>query len=275
MKTSSSTTIFFPGIGGEIPVLGDLDIGDGNLSLEPIGYPEWWRSLPASEFRAEALMADFEAQIAAKAPQGPLQIVGYSIGGHFGYVAALHLKAAGREITGFCILDSFMIGSVTPLAGWQRRVRAEVMTIIRTRPSRELILFVRSKFWRVLLRLARDRLAHLLGRPGFARLVAQIAALDKVLYSELTMHVFMRKVAPWIQALDRDPLPLAVPTVLLRTRENSEHDQAWRRRCPNLEVIEISGQHQSLFGPENMSALRAAYATAMRKLTEYNLSHPI
>ena len=54
-------------------------------------------------------------------PRGPNRIVGNSIGGHFGYAVALHLQAAGREIAGFCAIDSFMITSSEPSAGRQRR----------------------------------------------------------------------------------------------------------------------------------------------------------
>jgi thioesterase domain-containing protein len=267
MRSLASTTIFFPGVGGEIPLLADLDGDRKNISFESISYPHWHR-LADTEYTVEALIADLETQIAIKAPEGPLQLVGYSIGAHFAYIAALHLSAAGREVAGFCILDSFMIGSIAPSPGWQGRALADAVTIMRSRQTRELILFVRSKFWRALLRLVGDRLPHLLSRPRLARLVSQIAVLDKVFYKELTIQVFMRKFAPWIQRLDSPPSPINAPTFLLRTQENSQHDEAWRRRCPRLETIEIPGQHQRLFQPENIASVRAAYATAMRKLTE-------
>ncbi len=266
MQSSSSTTIFFPGAGGEVPNLGSFEVGGGNGKFETVDYPGW-RRYGAREFTAETLMADLEAQIEAKAPQGPIQIVGYSVGAHFGYVAAHHLQATGRDIKGFCVLDSFMIGSVTPSPGWQGRALAQGMAIIRTGRIRDFMLFVRSKFWRALLRLAPNRLPNLLCRTSSGGLLAQILAIDKVLENELTIHLLVRKVAPWIQALDCNPIALTTPTMLLRTQENSMYDEAWRRRCPNLEIIEISGQHQSFFGSENIVAVRTAFAAAMRKLS--------
>ena len=57
-----------------------------------IGYPGWKRYV-ADGFSAEVLVADLVTQIATKVPQGPIRIVSVSIGGHFGYAAALRLQA--------------------------------------------------------------------------------------------------------------------------------------------------------------------------------------
>jgi thioesterase domain-containing protein len=266
VDATKSTLVFFPGAGGEVPNLAGSEVGDANGKFETVHYPGW-RRYAMSEFTAETLMADLEAQIAAKAPHGPLQIVGYSIGAHFGYVMALRLRALGRVITRFCVLDSFMIGSVAPSPGWRARALAQGLTIIRARRVRDFILFVRSKFWRALLRLSPERLPNVLLSASSTGLVARIVVCDRVLENELTIHLLVRKLTPWIQALDQDPEILSVPTVLLRTRENSKYDEAWLRRCSQIEIVEISGQHQSLFGPENIIAVRAAFAAAMRKLT--------
>jgi hypothetical protein len=59
-----------------------------------------------------------------------------------------------------------------------------------------------------------------------ARLVA-----STVIFQEFNHARCLRKLAPLIQALDRDPLPSTISAVLLRTRENQKHDEVWRRRC--------------------------------------------
>jgi thioesterase domain-containing protein len=260
VDATSSTFVFFPGAGGETPHL--IDQVDGKF--ETVCYPGW-RRYTEGDFTADALMAELEAQIAAKAPQGPLQIVGYSIGAHFGYLAALRLQTNGREIRRFYALDSFMIGSLAPTQGWPARALAQGIAMIRGRRARDFMLFVRSKFWRAVLRLSPDRLPKELAESRPRGLISRIVAVDKVLENELTIHLLVRKVAPWLQSLDHDPAILSVPTVLLRTRENSNYDEAWQRRCPQMEIVEISGPHQSLFEPENIVAVRSAFAAAIRK----------
>ena len=88
--------------------------------LAPIKYPGW-RRFVADGFSAEVLISEIAAQIVAKVPEGPIRIVGSSIGGHFGYAAALRLQAISREIAGFCAIDTFMITSSEPRPGWKKR----------------------------------------------------------------------------------------------------------------------------------------------------------
>src|SRR5260370_32007224 len=125
MADQSSPIIFLPGAGGEIPDLSGFNIGDGDSAkFEIVTYPGW-QKYALEEFTPEALITDLEAQIQSRIPQGPIRIVGYSMGGHFGYAAALRLEAAGREIAGFCAIDSFMIESLDPSAGWRTRALSE------------------------------------------------------------------------------------------------------------------------------------------------------
>ena len=111
MTDSSSPVIFLSGAGGGAP---DLNVfrqhPDDTTSFEVISYPGWKRYV-ADGFSAQVLIADLTEKIAARVPQGPIRIVGLSIGGHFGYAAALRLQSMGREIAGFCAIDTFMIAS--------------------------------------------------------------------------------------------------------------------------------------------------------------------
>jgi hypothetical protein len=114
--------------------------------FEVIGYPGW-RRLVADGFSAEVLIADLVAQIVTRVPRGPIRIVGFSIGGHFGYAAALRLRAMGREIAGFCAIDTFMMVSPELSEGWKSRALAEGLELLRGRRFREFTRFVRSRFW--------------------------------------------------------------------------------------------------------------------------------
>jgi pimeloyl-ACP methyl ester carboxylesterase len=231
--------------------------------FEVISYPGWER-YAADGFSAEALMADLVAQIAARVPRGPIRIVGLSIGGHFGYAAVLRLQAMGREIAGFCAIDAFMITSSKPSAGWRGRAVAQGLELLRRRRFGEFIRFVRSKFWRGLFRLAGSRLPNLLqGFPSSGR-QPSVSALDPIFEKELSLRLLIQGVAPWIASLDQESVPLKAPAILLRTRLTSVDDPAWLRRCPNMEIFDIAGQHHTLFEPENIGSLREAFVTATR-----------
>jgi thioesterase domain-containing protein len=108
MTDSSSPVIFLPGADGCAP---NLDVFRESVDdIEVIGYPGWRRHV-ADGFSAEVLITDLVAQIVTRVPRGPIRIVGFSIGGHFGYAAALRLQGMGREIAGFCAIDTFMMVS--------------------------------------------------------------------------------------------------------------------------------------------------------------------
>ena len=264
MMDSSSPVIFLSGAGGGAP---DLDVFrdgvDDTTRFEVIGYPGWRRYV-ADGFSAEVLVADLAVQIVTKVPRGPIRIVGLSIGGHFGYAIGLHLQAMGREISGLCAIDSFMIASSEPSAGWKGRALEQGFELLRKRRIGEFARFLRSKFWRALVRLAGGRLSGLLQKFSSSGRLPSVSAFDPVFEEELSMRLLVRETAPWIGSLDREPVALKAPAILLRTRLTASDDAAWKRRCPNVAIFEIPGQHHTLFEPENVSSLSKAFVTATR-----------
>jgi hypothetical protein len=87
---------------------------------------------------------------------------------------------------------------------------------------------------------------------------------DPLFQFELNMRLLLRTVAPLIASLDREPVTLRAPAILLRTSPAARDDIAWRRRCPNINIIEIPGGHDTLFDPENITALRESFTAAKR-----------
>jgi thioesterase domain-containing protein len=261
---SSSPVIFLSGAGGGAP---DFDVfRDGacdTTCFEVIGYPGWRRYI-AGGLSAEVLIADLAAQVVAKVPQGPIRIVGLSIGGHLGYATGLHLQAMGREIAGLCAIDSFMFASSGPVTGWKGRALEQGFELLRKRRIGEFARFLRSKFWRATLRLAGGRLPDLLERFSSSSWLPSISNIDPSFEAELSMRLLIRETAPWLASLDREPVALAAPATLLRTALTAGDDAAWRRRCPRLEIFEIEGQHHTLFEPENVGSLREAFITGTR-----------
>ncbi|MGD0797005.1 MAG: alpha/beta fold hydrolase [Acidobacteriaceae bacterium] len=262
MTERSCSFVFLPGAGGGEA---DLTVFRNRLGsafhFEIVDYPGWQRYIDDS-FSAEVLVAEIAEQISARVPQGPILLSGASLGGHFGYAAALRLQAMGREIAGFCAIDTFMIDSSGPSEGWQTRALAYGLELLRKGQFGKFTRFMRSRFWRALFRLASSRLTNLVRKSAPSGRLPIPLAVDPIAEEELSMRLLLRAVAPWVSSLDREPAALNVPVVLLRTPSTAGDDAAWRRRCPNIRIVEIPGQHLTLFAAENIGTLCDAFIAA-------------
>jgi thioesterase domain-containing protein len=256
---------FLPGTGGGAPNLSGLKASsDETTCFEVIKYPGWKRYVDPL-FEPHLLAAELADEIIARVPSGPIHILGLSIGGHFGYLAALHLRAQGREVAALCVIDSMMRMCVGPNPDWKSRALTEAFDLLARERYRELIRFLRSKFWRASIRVAGGRLPHLLRRASRIGWLSYALDKDPILKQELDMRMMGSEVAPWIASLEDNPSVLPIPTVFFRTQLNAYSDAAWRVRCSNLSVYEISGEHHRLFESENIDSLRAVFLRATRE----------
>lgn len=263
MAHSSSLIIFLPGTGGELPNFSGFNVGRGDsCRFEALTYPGW-RQYVSKGFTIETLIADLEAQIVTKVPEGPIRIVGYSVGGHFGYAAAVRLRAIGREVAGFCAIDLFMIDLLEPSAAWKTRALNDAIEILRRGNISEFNRFIRSKFWRGLFRLAGSRLSTLIRGLSFSRLTS-VCAFDPILEKELNLRLLIQAVVPWTASLDQAPVKLDAPVSLLRTRLTASDDVAWRRRCPTIEIFEVPGDHHTLLQADDIGSIGEAFFAATR-----------
>jgi thioesterase domain-containing protein len=262
LTSQRSPIVFLPGAGGAAPNLSLLREGPADdTRFAPISYPGWKRYV-ADDFSPDALIQELSEQIIAIVPTGPIAMLGISLGGHLCYAVALRLRSLGREVAGICAIDSFMVSSAAPNRGWVRRALSDALHLLKRRQFREFIRHLFSKFWRALMRLAGGRLAGLIRRFGTTRAGLSDAKSGSLFEFELSMRLLIRALAPWLATLDRNPSALRTPAALLRTALTRDDDAAWRQRCPNIEIFEITGGHQTLFDPENIDALRAAFSTA-------------
>ena len=265
MPPPPCTFVYLPGAGGGEADLAVLrrSLGDA-FRFETADYPGWRRYID-DRFTAETLLEELTTKISTSMPQGPILIVGVSLGGHFGYAAALQLEAMGRKIGGICAIDTFMIDSSGPSEGWQTRALGQALELVREGRIGKLMRFARSRFWRALFRLSGSRLTGIIRSSAVSGRLPWILAWDPIAEEELSMRLLLRKVAPWVPSLDCDPAPLNVPAVLLRTPLTATDDATWKRRCPSMKIYEIPGQHLALFEPENISSLSNAFTTATRE----------
>jgi thioesterase domain-containing protein len=251
-----SLVIVLPGAGNTALDLSMFAAPSDAICFRAIAYPGWQRLIDGS-FSVRILVTELASQIAAIVPQGPIRILGYSIGGHFGYAAALALQARGREIAGFCAVDSFII----PPATHRAPVRNGYRLLRQGRFGGFLC--------RTIIRSAGDRLPSLLGS------LAPSGRLPATFAEEARMHLLIRQTEPWIRSLK--PIALKAPAILFRTQECAGDDGAWRQRCPDMEIFEIPGDHHTIseilensrnlettLAPNNIGTIRESFLNAMR-----------
>ncbi len=262
MTIPDPPVVFLPGAGGlasELSLLRDGPL-DGTRFIA-IRYPGWRRYI-AADFSPESLIQYLMEQILAVVPNGPIALLGVSLGGHFSYALALRLQALGRDVAGLCVIDSFMVSSSAAREGWVRRAMDDAFYLLRKGRFRDFIRQLLAKCWRALMRLAGPRLAWWVRWYMGASAGQSDAGSDSLFEFELSMRLLLRATAPWVAALDCNPIALDAPAALLRRPMTSADDEAWRRRCPRIEILEIPGGHQTLFEPENIDALRSAFIAA-------------
>jgi thioesterase domain-containing protein len=268
MTDTVCSFLYLPGAAGGAV---DLTVLAGSLgeefNLQLVDYPGWQRYV-ADGFTAESLIEELTSRIAAAVPHGPIRIAGASLGGHFAYAAALRLQRMGREIAGLVAIDTFMIDSSGPRDGWQSRALSMALDLVRKGDVRKIMQFMRSRFWRATFRLAGGRLLDKLRRVAPSGRLPGWLAIDPIAEEELSMRLLLGAVAPWVAALDRDPVPLVAPVILLRTHATEKDDAAWLIRCPEIDIFEIPGEHLTLFEQENIGSLRDAFIRATRECAQ-------
>jgi thioesterase domain-containing protein len=259
VSKDSSVTVMLSGAGGGVidPMLFCSSIHDATR-FPTIGYPGWRRYVEKG-FSAKTLVEELSTQIALRVPEGPIRIIGISIGGHLGYAVALYLQASGREIGGFCAIDTLTATSSAPMTGWKTRAIKTGVALLRDRRLGDFGRFLRSRLWRASLRLSGQCLVGLVNRLAPSGRLPWILRIDSLFEEELSMRLLIREVAPWLASLDDDPTPLRAPALLLRTASTGDADAIWRRRCPWIKVLRIAGDHSTFFEPEKAASLREAF----------------
>jgi len=278
MRPGSSPVIVLPGAGNTGLDLSMFAAPSDAICSTTISYPGWQRFVEKG-FSVEVLVSELSSQIATIVPQGPIRILGFSMGGHFGYAAALQLQARGREIAGFCAIDSFIIPPSVRRAPAQNgyRILARGLSLMRGGRFGDLSRSARLRVCRAMIRSAGDRLPSLLHSAAPLGRLAAIFGYDQLFAKEISEQLLIHHAQPWIESLDIEPIALKAPAILLRTQGIRGDDRAWRRRCPDMEIFEIPGDHRTItevlensrkpettFAPNNIGAIRESFLSTMR-----------
>ena len=204
-------------------------------NFETITYPCWRRYVEMG-YTADKLVDDLIHEINARVPEGPIRLIGVSLGGHFAYAIALRLRAEGREIGGLCAVDSYIAQlSATPSTGWITRATKLAMRLVRDGRFSEFGKFVRSRLWRSVLRTRGNTLPETLRRYAAAGEQPPMLKRDPLLETELDMRLLVEISIPLLTTLDHTPQPIDAPTLLLRTKK-----KRWRRSSLGVSAARIS-----------------------------------
>ena len=253
---SRPVMFLLPGSGGSDVSLGAFQVAcDAALDLRILEYPDW-PQLCGAETRFETLADRLADQVASAAPEGVIDLAGYSMGGQIAFEMARNLSRRGREIRFLGIIDTACPSSArrspTKLKARLTASRDRIVRLIR---DQEVGLAMVTNFWRMVPRWAFPATARLFsnGPAGWRQRMShrlKIAALDKLLADW----------SPRSQGAER----LHAPTVLFSTEENHSPNRCdgWEARCETLRVVPVGGRHLNLLGPDHLQGFVRAFLAA-------------
>jgi thioesterase domain-containing protein len=187
------------------------------------------------------MAADYVQTLLTQQAQGPYRLAGVSFGGVLAFEMAQQLRRAGHEVAFLGLLDSMLPGSV----------------------HRQLLPRVVRRAGRLLRRLAskakdadwQDQL-----RPG--------SDID-----ETERRIGQQREAIYLRAIRAyRPQRYEGPVVLARSQdqelqsgESIDPTYRWGRLVPNLQVVDVPGDHLGLLSPPHVSELADSLQLHLRR----------
>jgi amino acid adenylation domain-containing protein len=206
----------------------------------------------------EQVASDYLAEMRLAQPKGPYYLGGFSSGGLVAYEMAQQLVSDRQDVAALLLFDSFVEPSARALFR-SRRFSRTVLRIARaiwwnlgylkrTSPR----LFIKRKFHNVAM--------------NFRIVMYQIQSACAFLLKARAPVTFLTIEEVFIQALEKyNPQPYSRPAVLFRTKDSAPYDpdnvQDWERIIPHgLDVVDVFGDHESMFQEPNAESLAQAIA---------------
>lgn len=225
---------FARALAAELPVL--------TLESPALGAPE-----AVSPVAVQALAADYLAALRRHQPRGPYRLAGYSFGGVMVYEMAVQLRRAGEEVAFLGLFDTE--NPALERRRYRLAERAKVRWAALAGPS----------FWRkaggLVARLCGGIRTHLQirGELFLVRHVRLTRPYDRI----RALQVREAHAA----AMDAyRPPPLDVPLLLFKTAAVDDKfeippDYGWSGLTPSLEIVEVPGEHLTMFSPRHAPVL--------------------
>lgn len=262
--TGAPLVLFLPGVSGIGPQVARFRAACApELDIQVLDYGNWtdWQGTQKIDFAT--VLDGLEAEILARAPDGPLLLAGYSPGGLAAFLLAPRLRARGRTIGFLGLIDSgadTAAGDGPPQRAWhgeiarlwQPAARGGGLTgltmtaarLLMTRPAAPLLRFLsKRQAWSL---------------PGDFDLLAR---------RRLNMLLLIRLSGRWRKRLPGLPRLEDVPVVLFRCTGRADPsdppDLGWSAYCDDVTVIPVTGDHASLLEPPHLAGLRDRFTAAV------------
>ncbi|HET7544173.1 MAG TPA: SDR family NAD(P)-dependent oxidoreductase [Polyangiaceae bacterium] len=199
----------------------------------------------------EEMAESYVAEILRLEPNGPYLLAGYSTGGVVAFEMARQLRAAGHEVPVLALLDTFCAGVVPLSTSFSDHVKGLLEEGPRYLVRRALASLKRQ--WDFLAAQLKVRLHRLRRQP---------------LPFELREHSLARGLG---DAAERyRPSRFEGPALLYRAAlvdppfRHVGDKRGWDEFLPDLEVIEVPGDHANFLMDPNVSVMTAHLAHALR-----------
>ncbi len=255
---------FFPGAGPP----GDVALTLGRLfpevEVEAIAYPEW-RNLTDPERAMDHLLDGVERQVRAKASNGPVLILGYSLGVQIGWGFAHRFQRGGGTVAFFGAINGRVVATDKPQRQWLRQAVRDFACDLLRGEVRAVGAFISSRFNRLLQRAAGGDLPKMAG--GWARRgrLPWLLSRNPVFESELNMRLLIRAAVPWTQKIESELPPLECPSLLVRGPDDAAFDGRWRSLCPRLDIMAVTGSHLAILQPPHFQEVVGLIKAAARE----------
>jgi thioesterase domain-containing protein len=260
-----------PGVGGDEPRLVRFrEACAGSFHVVPVAYGDW-RDWVQPGFDLERLLSDLTEDISGRAPEGPLMLAGYSMGGFIAYAVAGKLAEAGRTVRCVALLDASNLGAAAGnaesgglvrksfdrheelhqiVAGFQSGIPGNVL-------ARSVVRRLTSPRWRWLepmaIRVSNMRLPWDFGY--YLRGHLRIGLLERI----IARH--RANFAP-------RPALAGVPLLLFRSDAHGEADgdMGWTGYGQSVSVVPVVGDHFNMFDQPHLDVLAGRFMDAIRPL---------
>jgi amino acid adenylation domain-containing protein len=211
---------------------------------------------PVPARAVETLAGDYLEAIRRHQARGPYRLAGYSFGGVVAYELAVQLRRAGEQVDFLGLFDT-----ENPAKAWRKYPLTErAATFWRSLDGRPPL----AKPALLLRRILGGLRTHLQVR---AELLAVRHAGPGRPHGRLrALHVREAHAA----AMDAyRPAPLDVPLLLFRTAAVDDKfdvapDYGWDGLTPALEILDVPGEHLTMFAPEHAPALARAISARLQ-----------
>ncbi|MCC8427336.1 AMP-binding protein [Reyranella aquatilis] len=244
-----------PGKWGDTPLLARFRMACAkSIRIVPTSYPDLG-GLARGGY--EDIVAHLLAQIERFAPDGPILLAGYSLGGDFAYAIAERLSKRGRRISALLVLDTDAEPYDSGPPAERRGLAQRVSTLGRLAWKRDWATIAEAV-------LTPSVVTSPAGIRALRFAVSFRLSTDNLFMFRLSWHLRSMLVqfhrGAWIRQAPN--ARLSVPVVLFRSEEGGV-DLGWEARTEKLTIVPVPGNHVSMLDPENSEDLVAEFNRAV------------